>query len=154
MSFSNLFQSLPPTTFIDRASYSWWRHQMETFPRYWPFVRGIHRWPVNTPHKGQWRGALIFCLMSAWINSQVNNREAGDLRRYRAHYDVIVMNFHLVILIKYFWTFSNETHNVFKGYCHIPQYHILFRVYKCMISLSNCICGHFVSLFFENTKTF
>ena len=22
---------------------SWWRHQMETFPRNWPFVRGIHR---------------------------------------------------------------------------------------------------------------
>ena len=30
------------------------------FPRYWPFVRGIHRSPVNSPHKGQWRGALTF----------------------------------------------------------------------------------------------
>ena len=30
------------------------------FPRYWPFVRGIHRSPVNSPHKGQWRGALMF----------------------------------------------------------------------------------------------
>ena len=28
-----------------------WKH----FPRYWPFVRGIHRSPVNSPHKGQWR---------------------------------------------------------------------------------------------------
>ena len=26
-----------------------------------------------------------------WINGWVNNREAGELRRYRAHYDVIVM---------------------------------------------------------------
>ena len=25
-----------------------WKH----FPRYWPFVRGIHRSPVNSPHKG------------------------------------------------------------------------------------------------------
>ena len=33
-----------------------WKH----FPRYWPFVRGIHRSPVNSPHKGQWRGALMF----------------------------------------------------------------------------------------------
>ena len=33
-----------------------WKH----FPRYWPFVRGIHRSPVNSPHKGQWRGALLF----------------------------------------------------------------------------------------------
>ena len=61
------------------------------FPRYWPFVRGIHRSPVNSPHKGQWRGALIFSLICVWINGCVNNREAGDLRRYHAHYDVIVM---------------------------------------------------------------
>ena len=33
-----------------------WKH----FPRCWPFVSGIHRSPVNSPHKGQWRGALIF----------------------------------------------------------------------------------------------
>ena len=32
-----------------------------------PFVRGIHRWPVNSPHKGQWRGALVFSLIYAWI---------------------------------------------------------------------------------------
>ena len=64
-----------------------WKH----FPRYWPFVRGIHRSPVNSPHKGQWRGALMFSLVFACVNSWVNNREAGDLRRHRAHYDVIVM---------------------------------------------------------------
>ena len=52
---------------------------------------GIHRWPVNSPHKGQWRGTLKFSFICAWINGRVNNREAGDLRRHRAHYDVIVM---------------------------------------------------------------
>ena len=61
------------------------------FPRYWPFVRGIHRWPVNSPHKGQWRGALMFSFICAWINDWVNNREAGNLRRHRAHHHVIVM---------------------------------------------------------------
>ena len=40
--------------------YSWWRHQMETFPRHWPFVRGIHRSPVNSPHKGQWCVAFLW----------------------------------------------------------------------------------------------
>ena len=64
-----------------------WKH----FPRYWPFVRGIHRSPVNSPHKGQWRGALMFSLICVWINGWVNNREAGDLRHYCAHYDVTVM---------------------------------------------------------------
>ena len=58
-----------------------------------PFVRGIHRWPVNFPHKGQWRGALMFSLICAWANDWVNNRDAGDLRRHRAHYDVTVMQF-------------------------------------------------------------
>ena len=62
------------------------------FPRYWPFMRGIHRSPVNSPHKGQWRGALMFSLICAWTNSWENNGDAGDLRRYRAHYDVIVMS--------------------------------------------------------------
>ena len=61
------------------------------FPRNWPFVRGIHRGPVNSPHKGQWRGALMFSLTCISINGWVNNREAGDLRRYRGHYDVNVM---------------------------------------------------------------
>ena len=64
-----------------------WNH----YPLYWPFVRGIHRSPVNSPHKGQWRGALMFSLLCAKINGSVNNREAGDLRRHQAHYDVTVM---------------------------------------------------------------
>ena len=64
---------------------------METFPRNWPFVRGIHRSPMNSPHKAHWRGALMFSLICVWINDWVNNREAGDLRRYRAHCDVSVM---------------------------------------------------------------
>ena len=64
-----------------------WKH----FPRYWPFVRGIHRSPVNSPHKGQWRGALMFSLICARINGWVNNPEAGDLRRHPTHCDVIVM---------------------------------------------------------------
>ena len=61
------------------------------FPCYWSFVRGISRSPVNSPYKGQWRGALVFSLICAWINDWVNNREAGDLRCHRAHYDVNVM---------------------------------------------------------------
>ena len=32
-----------------------WKH----FSRYWPFLRGIHRSPVNSPHQGQWRRALM-----------------------------------------------------------------------------------------------
>ena len=60
-----------------------WKH----FPHYWPFVWGIHRWQVNSLHKGQWRGALMFSLICGGVNS----REAGDLRHHHTHYDVTVM---------------------------------------------------------------
>ena len=48
---------------------------------------------VTSPHKGQWHGALVFSLICVWINDRVNNLKAGDLSRYRAHYDVIVMRY-------------------------------------------------------------
>ena len=75
--YSNISLVLPWCSHDDVIK---WKH----FPRYWPFVRG-------TSHKGQWRGALMFTLIWAPINGWVNNCEAGDLRRNRAHYDVIVM---------------------------------------------------------------
>ena len=43
--------------------------KLNHFPSYWSFVRGIRRSPVNSPHKGQWRGALMFSLICAWIKS-------------------------------------------------------------------------------------
>ena len=45
----------------------------------------------NSPHKGQWRGALMLSLICAWINGWVNNGEAGNLKRHRVHYDVTVV---------------------------------------------------------------
>ena len=70
-----------------------WQH----FPCYWPFVRGIHRSPVNSPHKGQWSGTLMFSFICACMSRWVNNREAGVLRRHRAHYDVFIMIISLCI---------------------------------------------------------
>ena len=59
-----------------------------------PFVQGIHWSQVNSSHKGQWCGALMFSSICGWIHSWVNNRDAGNLRRHGAHYDVTVM-FHI-----------------------------------------------------------
>ena len=64
---------------------SWWRQQTETFSAL------LTRSSVNSPHKGQWRGVLIFLWSAPSIKGWVNNREAGDLRHHRAHYDVIVI---------------------------------------------------------------
>ena len=47
------------------------------FPRYCTFVPGIYRSPVNSPHKTQWREALLFSLICAWMNSWVINRSWG-----------------------------------------------------------------------------
>ena len=58
----------------------------------WPYERGIHQSPVNSPHKGQWCGDLLFSLICVWTNGWVNNRDAGDLRHNHAHYDVTAMS--------------------------------------------------------------
>ena len=68
------------------------------FPRYCPFVRGIHRSPVDSPHKGQWRGALMFSLICTWTNSWANNGDAGDFRRHRVHYNnTVTKQGHLIL---------------------------------------------------------
>ena len=70
---------------------SWWCHQLETFPRYWPFLRGNYRSQVGIPRKGQWRGALMFSLICAWTSGWANSRGAGDGIHHRAQYVVTVM---------------------------------------------------------------
>ena len=67
---------------------TWWRHQIETFSALLALCAGYSPVPLNSPPKDQWRGALMFSLICAWINDWVNKRKAGDLRR---HYDVNVM---------------------------------------------------------------
>ena len=76
----------------DTTQHSWWHHQMETLLRCWPFVRGIHRSPMDSPHEGQWRGALMFSFICAWTNDWTNNRDSGNLRPHCAHYNVTVMS--------------------------------------------------------------
>ena len=86
------------------------------FLRYWPFVRGIYRSPVNSRTKDSDAELNIFSLIYAWINGRVNNHEAGDLRRYRAHYDLTVLYMHNPIAVVYnsvfyfqhrrFWVFT------------------------------------------------
>ena len=73
--------------------------------------------PVNSPHKDQWLGALMFSLICTWINGWGNNREAGDLRRHRAHYDVFVMR-----LFHTYWSKHTSVR------CrHNAQYNVIFH---------------------------
>ena len=68
----------------------------ELFALYWPFVKVIPRWPVDSPCQGQWRGALVFSLIWAWTNGWANTCDAGDLRRHRAYYDVTCDVLHVI----------------------------------------------------------
>ena len=127
-----------------------WKH----FPRNWPFVREIHRSPVNSPHKGQWRGALIFSLICVWINGWVNNREAGDLRRYRAHSDVIVMRsackrstWHVMTWTRFphYWTFLMEIHRWQFGSSHKGPVMQSFDVFFAVSYRASCWTNNLLS---------
>ena len=91
-----------------------WKH----FRRYWPFVKGIHLSPVDSRHKGQWRGALMFSLVGAWTKSWANPRDAADLRRHGTHYDVtvIVSIFDITLGIK-----TAQTHFFVDSFRHISK---------------------------------
>ena len=95
-------------------------------------MQGTHQSPVNSPHKGQWRKALMFSLICTWTNGWVNNRDAGDLRCYQPHYDVTVMRYWDICTVRthiystitlkvkpcYCWYFfiMQSTYWVFSGY--------------------------------------
>ena len=115
----------------DISSVTWWRHQMETFPPYWPFVRWIRRSPVNCAHMGQWRGALMFSLMCAWTNGSANHRDAGDLRRHCPLYHVTVMSiyfFNICCVTRH--TILHATSGTFKISLDFPKGNYLHAFVK------------------------
>ena len=89
----NILNTVPKFRLSDyRSTLTWWGHEMETFSALLAICAGNSPVPaVNSLHKGQSRGALMFSLICVWINGWVNNIEADDLRRHPAHYDVIVI---------------------------------------------------------------
>ena len=82
LSIQSSVQSMKACTSVSQA---WWRHQNFRVSGH---LCGEFTGP---PHKDQWRGTLMVSLICARIDGWVNTREAGDLRRRRAYYDVIGM---------------------------------------------------------------
>ena len=103
-----------------------WKH----VPRYWPFVRGIHRSPVDSIPKGHWLGALIFSLICAWTNRWANNGAAGDLRRHRSHE-------HATVVI------SENTFEIINGHVNVKQ---------TMGKFSQCLLFAWHPLFLQNNR--
>ena len=114
---------------------SWWRHQMEIFFMLLALCAGNSPLIGNSPHKGQWRGVLMFLWSTPWINDWVNNREAGDLRSHRVYYDVIVIYSNSSFLG--FYSLSGKT----------SQHQILWRFEG--VRLDDCIARKFGSAVFD-----
>ena len=53
-----LFNTFKLTTNISRHVYI---YENNKAPHYWPFVKGIHRWPVDSPHKGSVKREAFPC---------------------------------------------------------------------------------------------
>ena len=70
-----------------------WRYKIATFSVISVLCEGNPLVTGGSPRTGQWRGALLFSLICAWINGWANNPETGDLLRHRALYDVTVLHF-------------------------------------------------------------
>ena len=77
-------------------------------------------------HKCQWRGAFMFSLIYAWINGWVNYREAGDLRRHRAHYDVFVMGY-VALAFNWYLIMKSSQSNAFKDRIPVDSVLTLFN---------------------------
>ena len=72
---------------------AWWRLKREHFPRYWPFYEGN---PLATGGFPSQRLMTMFSVIYAWTNGWGNNRDVGDLRHGRAHYDVTVLGWKII----------------------------------------------------------
>ena len=86
-----------------------WKH----FPRYWIFVWRIHRSPVDSPHKGQWCGTVMFSLICTWTNTWANNPDPSDLRRLCTHYDITAMKFNTLYMNKQMPVVDNIFKHIF-----------------------------------------
>ena len=81
-------------------------------------MRGIHQSPMNSLHKVQWHGALIFSLICACINGWGNNRKASGLKRKRTHYDVTLINYVNNSIIEQTW-FGGGRLPTFLCFCRV-----------------------------------
>ena len=121
--------------FID----TWWRHQMEAFPRHWPFVRGIHRSPVNSPHKGQWRGALMLYFV-LHLNKRLSKQSWGwwfetPSRPLWRHCNI-----------------AKETWKMMSIYIYIAIYMYMYMCMHMYMCMYICLCVRRLKGYYDNDR--
>ena len=75
----------------DSVCFTWWRHQMEIYSELLALCSGNSSVPIEFPSQRLVTRSFDVSLICTWPNGCVNNRNDGDLRRHRAHYDVNVV---------------------------------------------------------------
>ena len=98
------------------------------FPRYWPLMCEIHRSPVNSHHKGQWRWALVFSLICAWTNGWVYSEKARVCAKWQWNARDCVTGLHD--------RRSRECNPV----TPVEGVSLSFRTHPCVLALSHTYC--------------
>ena len=84
--------------------YTHWQFQMPKSFKAW--MRIWNARGMMTPSNGN----IFRVLICAWTNSWSNNGDAGDLRRYRTHYDVTLMgSLHVTLRVTVSWQATGQT---------------------------------------------
>ena len=97
----------------------------------------IHRSPMDSPHKGQWRGALMSSLVCAWTNGWANSPGVGDFRRHGAYCDVTVMLLAVYVVFMWcLWSLVPPTHLGYRTW--ISNY-----IHCCLRDVTNHSCTYF-----------
>ena len=111
-------------------------------------MRGIYRSPVNSPHtKASYAELWCFLWFNAWMNGWVSNREADDLRRRRAHYDitVIIISRNTLFAVTAINVVSKDRSAIF-----VTAHDICGSRYRCDISLVIlCVSTSIEFVFFD-----
>ena len=139
---------------VNFAIKSWWRHQMETFSALLALCVGNSPVSGEFPAQSQWRGALKFSLICAWINGWINNRKAGNLRRRRTHYEIIIMNasqiIHFICIcicqINNFTNISPSFSTQSKMRSLMISFYLGFRIFDFFVKLLICMLRNWCSV--------
>ena len=132
--FSNVPNVVTVLWKLSHISHTWWRHQNGNIVRVTGHLCGEFTGPRWIP-RTKASDAMLWCFLwsASEYNGSVNNREAGDLRRYRAHHDVTVMKLFArssptrgELFSRKFWLFQENLQQL--KLCAVSRAWLAFRV--------------------------
>ena len=144
-----------------------WRNQMEIFSALLALGAGNSPITGELPSQSQWHRALIFSLIHAWSSGWEHNRDADDMRRHHAKYDVTVMNLRFkpggykndiqgltqltyALMCGFHCLLSSLSHNYYRIVLYVPKVAWLQAVLVSWNEIAAICRGHFQTPFSES----